>query len=408
MGRAALKIEIDSAREKTAEFIRFLDSLAGVKPGDLPQNDTRALAEAEAWLIKYSKTLNTSKYINPRHLEVAQDYVKNLAEITHKAKMGIICYILDNFTEPGKEQFKNYNAYADAEGAWCRYEKFIKRHRVEQFGLEKMQALIDRTNDPKLLVSVFFSFFSGSAIEKFHAIEDAMHVLSELLIHTPRSGLSSKTPYQKAREDRDKYINSLKEERDNPFFSNYDFEGLFSKLGSGNIQEKKYGEKLLEQLWNNYIDEKHERTATTDNRHHKNLIALWGEMRQRFYCAKSADEKVLALKPFRKLWCSFIPSRFYDEVKELILKGIVDDSGTVRYRTVRIIDSVAFEIYEYSPDNFKNLLEAIKNSRDTYIRENKLAVSRKVHSQNIKDKTIRSLTQGLEFLEYYAMRRKVI
>ncbi len=80
----------------------------------------------------------------------------------------------------------------------------------------------------------------------------------------------------------------------------------------------------------------------------------------------------------------------------------------MRYRTVRIIDSVAFEIYEYSPDNFKNLLEAIKNSRDAYIRENKLTVSRRVHSQNIKDKTLRSLTQGLEFLEYYVMRRKII
>ena len=34
------------------------------------------------------------------------------------------------------------------------------------------------------------------------------------------------------------------------------FEGLFSKLGSGDILEKKIGEKLLEQLWNNYIDEK--------------------------------------------------------------------------------------------------------------------------------------------------------
>ena len=51
MGRAALKIEIDSAREKTAEFIRFLDSLAGVKLTDLPQDDVHSLAEAEAWLI---------------------------------------------------------------------------------------------------------------------------------------------------------------------------------------------------------------------------------------------------------------------------------------------------------------------------------------------------------------------
>ena len=116
------------------------------------------------------------------------------------------------------------------------------------------------------------------------------------------------------------------------------FEGLFSKLGSGDILEKKIGEKLLEQLWNNYI-----------------------------------DEKELALEALQKSWCAVS-----------FLKGIVDDNGTVRYRTVRIIDSVAFEIYEYSPDNFKNLLEAIKN------------------------KTLRSLTQGLEFLEYYAMRRKTI
>lgn len=40
--------------------------------------------------------------------------------------------------------------------------------------------------------------------------------------------------------------------------------------------------------------------------------------------------------------------------------------------------------------------------------ENKLTVSGRVRSQNIKDKTLRSLTQGLEFLEYYAMRQEAI
>ena len=106
------------------------------------------------------------------------------------------------------------------------------------------------------------------------------------------------------------------------------------------------------------------------------------------------------------LWCSFIPSRFYDEVKELILKGIVDDSGTVRYRTAKIIESVMFEIHEYSPDNFKDLLNAVNGKREEYMRENKLTGLRGSRPQNIKDKTLRSLSQGLEFLEYYAQRRK--
>ena len=408
MGRSALKIETSSSIAKTSEFIRFLDSLAGVNPGDLPQDDMHALAGSGACLQKYSEVLNTSGYINPRYLAEAETYIKNLDKTIRKAKESIMNCVLEKFTEPCEDQFKYYNAYAKAERAWYRYGEFIKKHRLERFSLERMQALIDRTNDPKLLASVFISFFSGSALEKFHTLGDSLHVLSELLVHTPRSGLSSKTPYQKGKEDRDTYINSLKEERNAPSFSDYDFDNLFRKLDSGDIQEKKNGEKLLNQLWENYVDEKHGRTETADNRHHKNMIALWDEMRRRFGQAKSPDEKVLALKPFRKLWCTFIPSRFYDELKELILKGIVDDSGTVRYRTVKMIENATFEIHEYSPDNFKDLMDAINDKRETYIRENTLTRSRKVHSQNIKDKTLRSLNQGLEFLEYYKMRQKMI
>ncbi len=408
MGISALKIEISSAREKTSEFIRFLDSLAGVNPCDLPQDEMQALAGAEACLQKYSEVLSTSKYINPRYLAEAEDYVKNLDEIAHKAKESIMNCVLENFTEPGEKQFKDYNAYAKAERAWYKYEEFIKKHRLEQFSLEKIQTLIDRTNDPKLFASVVLSFFRRAMIEKLPDIGEALYVMGELMIHTPRSGLSSKTPYQKGGEDRDKYINNLKKERNKPSFSDYDFDSLFRKLGSDDIQEKKDGEKLLNQLWHNYIDEKHGRTETKDNRHHKNLIALWDEMMRRFYQAESADEKVLAIKPFRKLWCTFIPSRFYDEVKKLILKGIVDNSGTVRYRTVKIIESAGFEIHDHSPDNFKDLMGAVNDKREAYMRENKLTRARRVHSQNITDKTLRSLTQGLEFLEYYAMRQKTI
>jgi len=164
----------------------------------------------------------------------------------------------------------------------------------------------------------------------------------------------------------------------------------------------------LNQLWENYVNEKHGRLKTEDKKHHKNIIALWEEMKRRFYQAKSPDEKMLALRPLSRLWCTFIPSRFYDEVKELILKGIIDDSGKVRYRVVRVIDSVAVEICEHSPKNLKDLLEAIKDKRDTYVRENEMTVSKRTRSENIKDKTLRSLTQGIEVLEYCTSRGPIV
>lgn len=407
MGRSALRIEVDSAREKISTFIYFLDSL-DLTPGDLPQGDIKALADADTWLKKYSETLNNPKYINPRHLEIAEDYIKKLDEITAATKESIMNHVLNNFAVPREDQFKNYNAYAKAGRAWHRYEEFAKKYRLERFSLERTQALIDRANNPSLLVPVFLSFLGNVTVEKFSAMHDALYIMGELITHTPRSDLSSKTPYQKTVEDCDKYINSLKEERGKPSFSSYDFNGLFDKLGSRDAQERKDGEKLLNHLWEDYVDEKHGRSGVSDNRHHKNIIALWDEMRRRFDGAESADEKVLALKPFRKLWCSFIPSRFYSEVKEIILRGIVDDSGTVRYRIVRIIESISFEIHEHDPNNFNDLLNAVRDKREVYMRENKLTASRRARPQNIKDATLRSLTQGLEFLEYCAERQKVI
>ncbi len=403
MGRAGLKIEIDNAIKKTAEFIRFLDSL-GFDPDDLPRDDMRSYAEADAFLRNYLEILSASKYVNPQQLDDAEKHAKKLNEITRKARASIVNHVLENLATPVEEQFKDYNAYARAERAWHRYGEFIKKHRMEQFSLERMQALIDRSESPELLFSVFFSFLDGSKVEKFDPLQEALYVIGELLLHTPRSGLSSKTLYQKGKEDRDKQINSLKEERNTPSFSDYDFNGLFNKLGSRDIQERKDGEKLLDQLWKNYVDEKHGRIKVEDKKHHKNIIALWDEMKRRFYQARSADEKMLALRPLSKIRCTFIPSRFYDEVKELILKGILDDSGKVRYRTVRVIDSVASEIFEHSPKNLQDLLDAIKDKRDAYVRENKLTASRRTNPKNIKDKTLRSLTQGIEFLEYYSMR----
>lgn len=406
MGRSGLKIEINKAIEKTAEFIRFLDSL-GFDPNDLPQDEMRAFAEADAFLRKYSELLSASKYVNPRQLADAENHAETLDEITRKARVSIMNHILENLATPVDEQFKDYNAYARAERAWHRYGEFIKKHRMEQFGLERMQALIDRSGSPELFVSVFLSFLGGLKAVGFDSIQEALYVMGELMIHTPRSELSSRTPYQKAEEDRNDQLNRLKEERKMPSFSDYDFDGLFCKLGSGDIHERKTGEKLLNQLWENYVDEKHGRVKAEDKKHHKNIIALWEEMKRRFYQAKSADEKMLALRPFTKLWCTFIPSRFYDEVKELILKGILDDSGKVRYRTVRVIDSVAIEICEHSPKNLQDLLDAIKDKRDAYARENKLAISKRTHSENIKDKTLRSLTQGVELLEYCANRGSI-
>ncbi len=406
MGRAALKIRIDEARGKTVSFIRFLDSL-GLDPQDLPQADFRALAESDAFFQKYSQLLNSSKSISPKQLVETENCMDKLEGIIIKAKETIMDYILKNLTMTNPDQFKNYSAYAKAEKAWHDYNEFVKKHKLEQFSLEKMQVLIDRAKSPELLFSVFLSFLGGNLTpERFCVLQDALHVISGLMNHTPRSEFSSKTPYQKAQEHRDKQFEKFKEERNESSFSDYDFEGLFNKLDSSDANERKMGNKLLEQLWSNYVDEKHGRIKTESKKHHKNIIALWEQVKQGFYQAKTADEKILALKPLTKLWCTFIPSQFYDELKELILKGIFDESGMVRYRMVRIIDSVAFELLERALACFNDLHETINVKREEYMQQNKLSRLKRAYSESIKDGILRSLTQSKEFLDDSAWRHE--
>lgn len=406
MGKATLRARMDSAKEKTIAFIRFLDSL-GLNPQDLPQDEVKTLAEADAFFQKYSDILNTPKNISTKELSETENCMDRLEEISNKAKERIINYILEKFSTPNNEQFENYHAYAKAEKIWHEYNKFIQEHKLGQLSLERMQALIDKTNRPDLLFSVFLSFLDkGLSPEGFRTLQDALSILSGLMMHTPRSEFSSKTPYQRAQEARNRQLEKFKEERNNPSFSDYDFDSLFNKLNSGNADERKAGNKLLEQLWNNYIGEKHGRINTEDKKHHKNIIALWGHVRQRFYQAKSADEKILALKPFTRLWCTFIPSQYYDELKELILKGIFDENGTVRYRLVRIIDSVAYELLERAPTCFSDLHETIKAKREEYMKQNKLTRFKRAYSENIKDGILRSVTQSKEFLDDSAWRHE--
>lgn len=125
---------------------------------------------------------------------------------------------------------------------------------------------------------------------------------------------------------------------------------------------------------------------------------MGGEVKKRFYGAKDPQDKLNALKPFTKLWCTFIPEEFYDEVKKLILKGLDDESGSVRYRMVRIIQSVMYTIREYSPQYFKDFYRAIYNKRESYMKDNKLARYSQSYSGNINDKRLRSLTQAWEEL----------
>lgn len=406
MGKAALKVKIDGVKERTVTFIRFLDSL-GLDPQDLPQDDFRALAEADAFFQKYSELLNTSKSVSPKQLCETENCMEKLEEISHRAKDSIINYILENFSRSNDEQFKNYHAYAKAEKAWHDYGEFIKKHKLGRFSLERMQALIDRTKRPELLFSIFIFFLGGNLnSESFRVSQDALTAISGLMNHTPRSEFSSKTPYQKAQEYRDDQFKRFKAESDTPGFSSYDFDGLFNKLNSSDVNEKKTGEKLLEELWENYVDEKNGRIKTEDKKHHKNIIVLWEQVKQRFNQAKTTDEKILALKPFTKLWCTFIPSQFYDELKELILRGIFDESGTVRYRTVRIVDNVAFELLERAPACFNDLHETINVKREDYMRQNKLSRLKRAYSENIKDGVLRSLTQCKEFLDDSAWRQE--
>lgn len=197
MGRAALKIEIGAMLEKTETFIKFLDSI-DLDPKDLPQEDFRALAETDSFLRNYSKILNSSKYLSAKQLADAENNVKRLTEIIPKIKDNITNYILEHFTALDEEQFKNYHAYAAAEKAWYEYEEFIKRHKMERFSIERMQALIDRTNKPDLLMTIFASYLGGTAPMDFRVFEKALYIIKGLIYHTPLSGLSSKDPLSKS------------------------------------------------------------------------------------------------------------------------------------------------------------------------------------------------------------------
>lgn len=194
MGKASLRIKIDSAKEKTIAFIRFLDSL-DLDPQDLPQDDFRVLAEADIFFQKYSEFLNTPKNTGPKQLSETENCLDRLEEASNKAKENLINYILENFSKPNDGQFKDYHAYAKAEKVWHDYNRFIQEHKLKQLSLERMQVLIDRTKRLDLLFSVFLSFLDkGPTAEGFRALQDGLSIISSLMMHTPRSEFSSKTP----------------------------------------------------------------------------------------------------------------------------------------------------------------------------------------------------------------------
>lgn len=398
MGKAMLKTDVEKLRERIISFVRFLDSLdMGSK--ELPQEDIRCLAEADGFLEHYLKILDNTKSLSQKTLHESETNIKSLDGVCRKAQDSLFNFILEHIAVPRERQFREYCAYPEAEKAWFNYQDFIKKYNLEGFSLNRMQSLIDRTQRPDKIVEILLSKVRIS-MQNIGDIQEMMSVMMKMINHTPRSEFNSKTPYQKAKERKDSQIEEFKKKMNDRDFTDYDFDNLFGKLGSEDVKDTKLGQKLLEKLWSDYVDEKHGRLKTQDKKHYKNIIALWGEVKKRFYDAKDSQDKLNALKPFTKLWCTFIPEEFYDEVKELILKGLDDESGSVRYRIVRVIQSVMYTIREYSPQYFNDFYRAIYNKRESYIKDNKLARYRKSYSGNIKDKRLRSLTQAWEELLY--------
>lgn len=406
MGKSALKEKISNLGEEIIAFIRFLDSF-GFSPEDLPESQMRALAKANVFFEDYSEILNSKKSLSPKKLAEAEDYCDQLDKVVGGAKEKIINYILENLAEPTEKQFRDYNAYAQAERAWYNYNNFIKKHGLEKFSQKRVQALIDKAENPALLLPILLSSLDNSKADPITVLEEAANVFTGLINHTPRSEFNSKTPDQKACQLQKDSLDQLKKQRSRLEFSKYNFDALFDKLSSKNKQEKKAGQKLLKQLWENYVDEKHGKIKTEDNIHHKNIVALWEQIKQRFYGADSVNKKMNALKPFTKLRSTFIPCQFYPEVKELIMKGIFDQNGTVRYRIVRVIEDIALVLSLSSPQQVRDLLEAIYNERETYMRKNKLLRARNAYPENIRDKLLRSLTQAQTVLESQIMRSDV-
>lgn len=403
MGKSALKEKIGNLREEIIGFVRFLDSF-GFSPEELPEGQMRALAQANSFSEEYLEILNSKKVLSPKKLAEAEGHCCQLEEVTDKAKESIVDYILKNLAEPRQEQFKNYSAYAQAERAWYNYNNFIKKHGLEKFSRERVQALIDNAENPALLLPVLLSGLNSPKAEAIVDLQEAADVFTGLINHTPRSEFNSKTPHQKACQLQKNSLVQLRKQKSRLGFSKYNFDALFYKLGSKNKHEKKAGQKLLKQLWENYVDEKHGKIKTKDNIHHKNIVALWEQVKQRFYGANSADKKMNALKPFTKLRTTFVPSQFYPEVKELVMKGVFDESGTVRYRIVRVIEDVTFELSVSAPDKLRDLFEVIYNEREAYMRKYKLRRSRYAYPENIGDKVLRSLTQAQVVLEDQIMR----
>lgn len=396
MGKAALKTDAERLHKGIISFVRFLDSL-DMDPKELPEEDIKCLAEASGFLQHYLKILDNTKSISRKTLRESEANIRSMDEVCKKAQDSLLDFILEHIAVPRESQFREYSAYTEAEKAWYDYQNFVKEHNLERFSLKRIQSLIDRTQRPDRIAEILFSRIKIS-VQNIGDIEKMMSVMMGIINHTPRSEFNSKTPYQKAMERKHSQFEEFKKKMDDKDFTDYDFDNFFNKLGSKDAEDRKLGQKLLEKLWNDYVDEKHGRLKTQDKKHHKNIVALWREVKKRFYGAKDAHGKLNALKPFTKLWCTFIPEEFYDEVKELMLKGLDDESGSVRYRIVRVIQSVMYPVREYSPQNFKDFYKAIYDKRESYIKDNKLGHYRKAYSWNIKDERLRSLTQAWEDL----------
>ena len=228
------------------------------------------------------------------------------------------------------EQTRPYDGispYPIATEVWGRFDKSLHASGLSLLSRAKVQALMRRATDSGGLGPFLFP-------ERYGLDAFALHgVAGTLARHTALPSLGEKTVWQAEDEaTRDGHSPHLEE--------------AIELWMAADPMSRAEARRILEGLWESYIQGRRDRGSKDPYAPYRNLVALMRAARRILIEDGDPERRRHAAKALLRLRCTFVLRDYYPEVKELILKGLGDRDGRVRRAVARFCESALWSLRE--------------------------------------------------------------
>lgn len=232
------------------------------------------------------------------------------------------------------EQTRPYDGrvpYPVAAEVWRRFDDLLQASGLPLLSRAKVQTLMRRATDSGGLGPVLFP---KDPLERYGRDVFALHAMAGTLArHTPLPSLGEKTVWQAEDEaTRDGYSPHLEE-------------AIELWMAADPMSRAEAG-KILEGLWESYIQGRRDRGSKDPYASYRNLVALLRAARRILIEDGDPERRRHAAKALLRLRSTFVLRDYYPEVKELILKGLGDLDGRVRRAVARFCESALWSLRE--------------------------------------------------------------